>query len=72
MKGTTLWFLLIIVNLTLGLTNLIPLSSLDGNKIWVATINRLIKKSKINVIDNKLIIVLVNILIVAVLLLWIF
>lgn len=72
MKGTTLWFLLIIVNLTLGLTNLIPLSSLDGNKIWAATISRLIKKSKINVINSKLIIMVVNILIVSILLFLIF
>ncbi|MEG0774336.1 site-2 protease family protein [Clostridium sp.] len=46
-KGLSFLFAMIIVNLTLALTNLLPFSSLDGNKVWVATIERLLQKLKL-------------------------
>jgi regulator of sigma E protease len=46
-KDLSFLFALIIVNLALALTNLLPFSNLDGNKVWVATIERLLQKLKL-------------------------
>lgn len=62
MKGTFFLFLLTIVNLALGLTNLLPLPSLDGNKVCIATMERLIGKLKLTLGDKKKISLVLNLI----------
>ncbi|EQB87509.1 regulator of sigma E protease [Clostridium punense] len=62
MKGTFFLFFLTIVNLTLGLTNLLPLPSLDGNKVYIATMERLLEKFHLPLVNKKKLSVTLNLI----------